>query len=68
MLILTGARETRARRRAAGILLEALPRARERLLPDSGHLSNLTEPDAYNAAVRDFCREADGRAVSRSLP
>lgn len=60
VLLLTGARETASRRRAAAILLEALPRAREQRLPNSGHLSNLSEPEAYNAAVIGFCRALDG--------
>ncbi|MFW6093231.1 MAG: alpha/beta fold hydrolase [Pseudomonadota bacterium] len=56
VLILTGARETRSRRRSARLLRERLPRSRERVLPHGGHLCNLTEPDAYNAAVIEFCR------------
>jgi pimeloyl-ACP methyl ester carboxylesterase len=61
VLILTGEREIESRRRAARLLLEMLPQAREVLLAGSGHLSNLTEPEAYNAAVIEFCRGVDGR-------
>lgn len=61
VLILTGARETEARRRSARLLLESLPDARELVLPHSGHLSNLTEPETYNAAVIDFCAEVDSQ-------
>lgn len=59
LLVLSGARETEARRRLAGLLVEKVPGAREVLLAASGHLGNLSEPDAYNRAVREFCREVD---------
>jgi len=59
VLVLTGARETEERRRLARIVLDRVPGAREIVLGASGHLGNLSEPAAYNAAVRDFCREVD---------
>lgn len=65
VLILTGVRETDSRRRTARRLLEILPGATELLLADSGHLSNLTEPESYNAAVIEFCRGVD-RQPARS--
>jgi len=58
-LILTGGRETRARKVIATRLLDLLPDARETILARSGHLSNLTEPEAYNEAVRSFCLAAE---------
>lgn len=63
VLVLTGARETESRRRIARMLVESLPRARERVLLNSGHLCNLTEPEAYNNAVLEFCRKVDACAV-----
>jgi pimeloyl-ACP methyl ester carboxylesterase len=61
MLLLTGERETAARRALAERIAAAVPGARERLLPRGGHLSNLTEPAAYNAAVIEFCQQVDAR-------
>jgi pimeloyl-ACP methyl ester carboxylesterase len=62
VLVLTGAQETASRRRTADRLVAAVPGAREVLLGDSGHLCNLTEPDAYNAAVIAFCQAVDDRS------
>lgn len=65
LLVLTGARETEARRRLARLLVEEVPGAREVVLADSGHFGNLSEPGAYNRAVRDFCLDVDrGRGDS----
>lgn len=61
VLLLTGARETETRRRIAGYLLARLPDCRQVEFPASGHLANLTEPEAYNTAVIEFCREVDVR-------
>lgn len=55
VLILTGALETAARKAHAERLLETFEDAREVVLPYSGHLSNLVEPEAYNAALKAFC-------------
>lgn len=62
-LLLTGAKETAARRELARRLATSIPRAREVVLADSGHLSNLTEPAAYNRAVIEFCHRADAGRV-----
>jgi pimeloyl-ACP methyl ester carboxylesterase len=58
-LLLTGARETEARKAHAAKLLSTLPDVRERVLAHSGHLSNLTEPDPWNETVRAFCLGAE---------
>ncbi len=59
VLVVTGAGETEARRRAARRLLDGLPHAKGLVLAASGHLCNLTEPDLYNSAVIEFCRGVD---------
>ena len=59
VLLLTGAEETAARQQQAAELLRLLPDGREIVLANSGHLSNLTEPGAYNRAVLDFVRSAE---------
>jgi pimeloyl-ACP methyl ester carboxylesterase len=53
-LVITGERETAARRAHAQRLVEIIPGAREAVLPDCGHLSNFSRPEAYNRAVLEF--------------
>lgn len=65
-LILTGAHDTVTRREHARRLLEAMPRAREIVFRHSGHLGNLTEPEAYNRQVAEFCSLVDSNAQQRS--
>ncbi len=60
-LILTGAHETRTRRLHAQALLERIPDCREVILEASGHLSNLTEPATWNAAVLAFVSAVTAR-------
>ena len=55
-LLITGERETAARRAHCARLLEVMRDAREVVLTDCGHLSNFSQPGAYNAAVREFLR------------
>lgn len=59
VLLLTGAEETTARKVQAHKLLSTFPDAREVILEHGGHLSNLEEPEAYNAALRSFCLGAE---------
>jgi pimeloyl-ACP methyl ester carboxylesterase len=35
---------------------EAIPDAQLVVIPNAGHVTNLEQPEAFNAAVRDFCR------------
>jgi pimeloyl-ACP methyl ester carboxylesterase len=56
-LVITGALETEGRKAHARKICEVLREARQIEMPRSGHLSNLSEPERYNAAVLDFCRE-----------
>jgi pimeloyl-ACP methyl ester carboxylesterase len=39
-------------------MAQHMPNARYGCLPDAGHLANIEQPDAFNAAVLDFLREA----------
>ena len=55
------ARETAARSRHAATLAATIPGALEVVLEESGHLSNLAEPDVYNQAVIAFCRDVESR-------
>ena len=54
-LVITGALETLGRKAHARKILELLRGSREIEMTHSGHLSNLSEPDAYNSAVLRFC-------------
>lgn len=58
-LVLTGARETATRHAHAAFLADTLPDARTQEFPNSGHLCNLSEPDAYNRAVLDFVQRVE---------
>lgn len=59
VLLLTGAHETQMRRDHAARLAAVLADCREVVLAHSGHLSNLTEPEAYAKAVRGFCEDVE---------
>ena len=59
VMLLTGVRETEVRKRHATEILKRAANCREIVFNDSGHLSNLTEPAAFNRAVTDFCRSND---------
>lgn len=64
VLLITGANESRARKRHAAELLARLPDCQEVVLDGGGHLCNLTAVNAYNDAVREFCRSAESHAAS----
>jgi pimeloyl-ACP methyl ester carboxylesterase len=53
-LIITGERETDARKAHAEKLRQTMPHARETTLARCGHLSNLSRPEAYNLLVKRF--------------
>ena len=58
-LIITGANETQTRKDHAALLDQRLAHCREIVLHESGHLSNLTEPERYNEAVLTFCLDVE---------
>jgi pimeloyl-ACP methyl ester carboxylesterase len=55
-LVINGARDTEARRRAGLALRNALPLAEHALVPDAAHLPNLDAPAAYNGLMTEFAR------------
>lgn len=59
-LILNGAND-RLNRRGEARQLAAARNARLQIIPDAGHLSNLQQPDAFTAAVRDFAEAVAAR-------
>jgi pimeloyl-ACP methyl ester carboxylesterase len=54
MLVITGDHDLPSRTQAANILAEQSPSAERATIPAAGHLSNLDNPQAYNAVVRAF--------------
>jgi pimeloyl-ACP methyl ester carboxylesterase len=54
MLIITGDHDLASRTSAANRLAEQSPGAERAVIPEAGHLSNLDNPQAYNAVVRAF--------------
>ncbi|MDJ0760580.1 MAG: alpha/beta hydrolase [Woeseiaceae bacterium] len=55
VLLLTGEYETDARKLHARAIEERVPNSKEVIIRGGGHLSNLTHPEPFNAAIRDFC-------------
>lgn len=61
-LVLHGALDVRAPAVVAHALADAIPDSRLVTLPDAGHGCNLESPYAFNAALRSFLLEVDGRS------
>jgi pimeloyl-ACP methyl ester carboxylesterase len=53
-LLIWGESDTRSPLRVARQFKEAIPRAELVVLPAAGHMSNLEQPELFNAAVRRF--------------
>ncbi len=53
-LVITGADDTRMRRKASDLLARAIPGARRADIANAGHLCNLCQPSAFNAVLTDF--------------
>ena len=56
VLAMTGAHDTLWRRECARVLGALAPRARHLEIADAGHLANVDNPAAFNAAVAQFLR------------
>ncbi len=57
VLVIVGADDIAMPPSMAKILAEGLPDARLIVIPDAGHLSNLEQPEAFNAALEAFYKE-----------
>jgi pimeloyl-ACP methyl ester carboxylesterase len=55
-LLVWGELDARSPLRVAHEFACAIPHAKLVVIPGAGHMSNLERPDAFNAAVRAFCR------------
>jgi pimeloyl-ACP methyl ester carboxylesterase len=55
-LLIWGELDGRSPLGVAHQLKEAIPEAKLVVIPGSGHVTNLEQPELFNEAVRDFCR------------
>jgi pimeloyl-ACP methyl ester carboxylesterase len=55
-LLLWGERDARSSLGVAHELQQAIPNSELVVIPGAGHVSNLEQPEAFNDAVRTFCR------------
>ena len=60
-LIVHGAEDVRSPTPVVQAVHEAIPGSSLRVLPGVGHACNIEAPAAFNAAVRSFVRDVDGR-------
>jgi pimeloyl-ACP methyl ester carboxylesterase len=58
-LVLWGDDDRRSPMHVAEQLHTAIPDAEIAVIPDAGHVSNMEQPDAFNAHVRHFCLRHD---------
>jgi pimeloyl-ACP methyl ester carboxylesterase len=61
-LVLVGRRDTVTPPTEAEAIAQAIPGARLAIVPGAGHLANLEEPGAFNAALRGFLNALDDAA------
>jgi pimeloyl-ACP methyl ester carboxylesterase len=57
-LLLWGKHDTRSPASVAEELHNTIPHCELHLIPDAGHVSNMEQPDTFNAHVRRFCSAA----------
>jgi pimeloyl-ACP methyl ester carboxylesterase len=55
-LLIWGALDARSPLSVARQFEDAIPEAKLVVIPGAGHVSNLEQPELFNAAVREFCR------------
>ncbi len=55
-LLIWGERDARSPLSVAHQFEQAIPDTKLVVIPRCGHLSNLEQPEQFNAAVREFCR------------
>ena len=60
VLVIGGALDIESRRNAAEAIARKLPFAKQRIVPDAGHLANLDNPQAYNALLLGFLEQHAG--------
>jgi pimeloyl-ACP methyl ester carboxylesterase len=60
-LLIWGELDARSPLRVAHDFERAIPDAKLVVLPNSGQVSNLEQPERFNEAVREFCRAHSAR-------
>ena len=60
-LLLWGADDARSSLDVAEQFRAAVPGAKLIVIPDAGHMTNMEQPERFNAEVRAFCRSISGR-------
>lgn len=59
-LLVWGETDARSPLHIARQFLDAIPSSRLVVIPGAGHVSNMEQPDRFNAALREFCRAVPG--------
>jgi pimeloyl-ACP methyl ester carboxylesterase len=62
-LLIWGDRDARSPLSVARTIEQAIPDAKLVVIPGAGHMSNLEQPDPFNDAVREFCRDHSRRSA-----
>jgi pimeloyl-ACP methyl ester carboxylesterase len=60
-LLIWGDSDKRSPLTAGEAMRDAIPGSRLVVIPSAGHVSNVEQPDLFNAAVRDFLQSIDAR-------
>ena len=62
-LLIWGELDARSTLSVARQFEQAIPDAKLVVIPGAGHVSNLEQPEAFNDAVREFCRTHPPRSA-----
>jgi pimeloyl-ACP methyl ester carboxylesterase len=62
-LLIWGGLDARSPLSVARTFEQAIPDAKLVVIPGAGHMSNLEQPDPFNEAVREFCRDHSRRSA-----
>jgi pimeloyl-ACP methyl ester carboxylesterase len=62
-LLIWGELDARSQVSVARQFEQAIPDTKLVVIPGSGHVSNLEQPEQFNEAVREFCRARSARAA-----
>ncbi len=67
-LVVVGEEDLKSVRASADLLHREIPGARKVVLPGVGHISNLEDPESFNAVVLEFLEELPDRDARASRP
>lgn len=63
-LVIAGERDVADILAVAGVLAARIPGAEKQVIPDAGHMVNMEQPGAFNAALRDFLTKVERARAS----